>query len=226
MTVITQPPKPLESAASSWVSGEQHLLLNHVGWQAYLTIGSALRDRSGLRLTYDKGRLEFMTLSPEHERSKALLRRLIEILAEEMNLPLASFGSTTYQREDLARGLEPDECFYLANHVRMRGVQRIDLTRDPPPDLAVEVDVTQSSLDRMSIYASLGVSELWRFEGETLRAYQLGANQTYEAVERSGSFPSVPLVDFPRFVQQGLDEDDTSMARAFRAWVREQLARK
>jgi Uma2 family endonuclease len=101
----------------------------------------------------------------------------------------------------------------------MRGVKRIDLTRDPPPDLAVEIDVTNSSVNRMELYARIGVPELWRFEGEALRVYQLASGR-YEPIDRSPTFPNVPIGDLVPLLVIGLNEDDTSMIRAVRAWAR------
>jgi Uma2 family endonuclease len=163
-----------------------------------------------------------MTTSPEHEGYKSLLSRLIDVLSEELNLEIRGFGSTTYQRQDLDRGLEPDECFYIANQARMRGVRRRDLTRDPPPDLVLEIEVSRSAVNRMALYASLGVPEVWRFDGETLAAYLLDASGQYAPSERSPTFPSVALEDFVRFARLGDDQGETTMARAFRAWLREQ----
>lgn len=201
------------------------VLIENVDWQAYEAIGEAFRDRANIRLTYDRGRLEIMTLSAEHERLKILIGYLIQVLAEETALRICSFGSTTYKRDILERGLEPDQCFYYRNLARVRGLRRIDLSRDPPPDLAVEVDVTNSSLNRMSIYAHLGVSELWRLEGETLRVYGLGTAAAYEPADGSSAFPAVPVSELVQFLRLGIDEDDTTMIQACRAWVREHLAK-
>jgi Uma2 family endonuclease len=119
--------------------------------------------------------------------------------------------------------LEPDQCYYFRDIARVLSLDRLDLTRDPPPDLAVEIDVTQSSVDRLAIYATLGVPEVWRFHGGRMSIFVLAANGRYEDVETSRSFPRVPIPDLPRFVNQGMTEGDLPMARAFRAWVREQL---
>jgi len=200
-------------------------LLHDVSWENYIKIGDALEDRPALRLTYDRGSLEIMVTSSEHEGYKSRLSRLFEALTEEMNVAVKGFGSMTHQREDLRRALEPDECYYLANHARMRGVKRLDLTRDPPPDLVLEMEVTCSALDRMDIYATLGVPEVWRFDGETVTPYQLVEGQ-YERLARSPTFPMIPLEELVRFVRLGESEDDTTMVRAFRSWVRKQLVVK
>jgi Uma2 family endonuclease len=224
MTAIAPPLLPTDQGRNEHRSGEQRLLLHNVSWRSYVTIGDALGE-CHVRLTFDRGNLEFMTLSPEHERYKNLLRCLIQALAEELNLPIGGLGSTTDRREDLDRGLEPDECWYIRHLPAVRGKKRLDLTVDPPPDLVVEIDITSSSLNRMEIYASLGVPEAWRFDGTTLQVYRLGADGHYQVSERSVNFPSVPVTELLNFVRQGEAEDDTSMLRAFRAWVREQLAK-
>jgi Uma2 family endonuclease len=119
-----------------------------------------------LRITYDRGALEIMTLSPEHERLKHLLGYFILILVEELGWNMAGFGSMTFKRKRHQRGLEPDECYWIENELAVRGKDRIDLRRDPPPDLVIEIDWTHSSLDRLAIFAILGVPEVWRFDGK------------------------------------------------------------
>ena len=164
-----------------------------------------------------------MSPSYEHEAYGALLGRMIEILTEELNIPIKAGKSTTFRRLDLDRGLEPDECYYIDNAARLLGKAEIDLRRDPPPDLAIEVDITSSSLDRMGVYAALGVPELWRFDGQSLQVYRLGPKGAYEPVDRSPNFPSLPPAEVVGFLHQSLTTDDTSLARSFRAWVRERI---
>jgi Uma2 family endonuclease len=206
------------------IEAGQRLVLDNVDWPAYEAIGEALLNRANIRLTYDRGSLEIMTLSPEHERLKVLLGCCVLVLADETGVRLGGFGSTTYKSELIKRGLEPDQCYYHKNLARMRGVKRLDLTRDPPPDVAIEIDVTNSSVNRMDLYAKLGVPELWRFEDEKLRVYQLAADR-YEPIDHSPTFPNVPVGDLVPFLAIGLNEDDTTMIRAVRAWVRDLPAR-
>src|ERR1700758_4064337 len=125
------------------VRNGQKLVLPNVTWQTYLELGAALQDRN-IYLTYDRGVLEIMVISLEHERFKGLFGLLIFTLARCFRLKIGVFGSFTHQRKDLLRGLEPDQCFYLANLAAVKGKKRINLKRDPPPDLAVEVDITRS----------------------------------------------------------------------------------
>jgi Uma2 family endonuclease len=203
----------------------QHVVLEDIEWAAYESIGEALRDRANIRLTYDRGRLEIMTLSQEHERFKYLIGRLIDVVAEEMGVRIEGFGSTTYKRDVLERGLEPDQCYYHQNFDRVRGLRRIDLNRDPPPDLAIEVDITHSSLNRMGIYELIGVPELWRLEGQVIRVYMLNAEGRYEMAERSPTFPGVSVMELAPLLQIGFADGGTAMVQAARAWVHEQLSR-
>ena len=141
----------------------QRMLLHDITWRGYEAIGRALADRPGLRITYDRGTLEIMTTSPEHERYKHVLRRLLEAWCDEFAVPMACYGSMTFKRKKRKRGLEPDECYWIAHESQVRGKDRIDFQIDPPPDLVLEIDISRSSLDRMAIYSVLGVPEVWRY---------------------------------------------------------------
>lgn len=224
MNILARPTAPPEGGR--WTASQgQRLVLNNVPWQSYAAIGDALPDRPGLRMTYDRGSLEFMTLSPEHEKYKIRLGRLLEALVEECGLRVEPAGSMTMRREELERGLEPDECFWIANEPHMRARLDWDPTRDPPPDLVIEIEVSRSALDRMGIYAALRVPEVWRCDGANLRAHLLQPDGSWQASEISPTFPKIPLAGIVPFLQPSETVDYLSMIRAFRAWVREQLAR-
>lgn len=202
---------------------QDRLRLSDISWKAYVTFSDGLGPRH-VRVTYDQGEMEVMTLSPEHENRKHVLGILVVELAVEMEIDIAGYGSMTCRREDLARGLEGDECYWIANETKVRGRTDIDLAIDPPPDLALEIDVSRSSLDRMGIYAALRVPEVWRWDGEKLRVYLLTADGTYEQSDRSRAFPFLPIAEFEKFLKR-TDISETQLVRAFRAWVREQMSR-
>jgi len=174
-------------------------------------------------MTYDRGTLEIMTLSPRHERWKYILGRLVETLAEEFGIQIIGFGSMTCKRRKKRRGLEPDECYWVANAAAIRGHLDIDLRVDPPPDLAMEVDVTSSSLDRMGIYRALGVVEVWRFDGKTLTFSQLQPNGKYSRIQTSVAFPGLTAADLMPFLALAGQQDDHEIVKAFRAWVRQRF---
>jgi Uma2 family endonuclease len=166
-----------------------------------------------------------MAPSYRHENYAGALGRFVMVLCEELDISVKSGGSTTFRRDDLERGLEPDDCFYIANIRSVLGKTELDLTVDPPPDLAIEIDVTSSSLDRMGIYASLCVPEVWRFDGRSLCVCCLRPNGEYEECNTSPTFPMVPLRRVVEFLEQCTDSDDVSLVRKFRAWVRKQIVR-
>ncbi len=188
--------------ATVTIPTEQRFVLAGIDWPAYVTFGELLGERH-VRLTYDRGELEFMTLSPEHERAKKRLARLIEALTEELDIDIASCGSMTCRREDLERGLEPDECYSISHEAQVRGRTDVDLEQDPPPDLVLEVEISRSALDRMGLYASFGVSEVWRWDGQTIHVSRLQTDGHYADSQRSHVFPFLPLTEFTRFAIGG-----------------------
>jgi Uma2 family endonuclease len=201
---------------------EQRFVLNDIDWSTYRRFGDLLGDRH-IRITYDRGVMELMTLSPERERSKKLLARLIEALAEEMEIDMAGFGSMTCQRDDLERGLEPDECYWIEHEPQVSGRDEIDLAVDPPPDLVLEVEISRSALNRLALYARLGVPEVWRWDGQTLSVCHLTENSKYSEATSSRAFPFLPITELTRFLTMRSEMSDTKLLRAFRAWVREQI---
>jgi Uma2 family endonuclease len=209
-------------ARAAWPNGTQRLMLHNIDWPTYDTLLHVLDGRH-LRITYDQGDLEIMPVSPEHDRGTHLLRRLIDVVGEEAAIAISGMRSTTLRRANVQRGLEPDEWYYIGKVPHVLGKRQWDLTREPPPDLAVEVEVTRSALDRMGIYAALRVAEVWRFNGKTLRVFRLQANGQYAERDRSEYFPWLPISELVRFVRKGARDGDLAMARAFRTWVRGRL---
>ena len=153
----------------------QKLILDNVSWEEYTRLLRTFEGRH-LRLTYDRGRLEIMTLSYEHEYSGDFLGRMVVVLTEELNLPIRGGGSTTFRRRKMKKGLEPDNCYWIAHEADVRNLKIIDLRKDPPPDLAIEVDVNSSSMNRMRIYAALKVPEVWRWDKNGLAFFVLNAD--------------------------------------------------
>ncbi|HWG47087.1 MAG TPA: Uma2 family endonuclease [Gemmataceae bacterium] len=199
------------------------LLLNRVDWRTYTRLLCIFADRRGYRLTYDRGALEIMSPLPEHESDADFLGRLATTLTEELGLPIKAGRSTTLRRKRKQRGLEPDCCYWIANEPAMRGKRDLDLRVDPPPDLAIEVDVTSSSLNRMGIYRALGVPEVWRLDDQTLTFHVLGANRTYGVVSHSLSFPLVTAADLLPFFASCASQEENSVIRQFREWIRQRI---
>lgn len=160
--------------------------------------------------------------SPEHEVDKELIGDMVKILLEELGIDCECFGSTTFKNQAMESGIEPDQCFYIQNHQMMRGRRRIDLSVDPPPDLAIEVDVTSKT--QLDAYQALGVAELWRFEAGRLQILVLEADQ-YQPSQQGSTFPDLPIVDLvTEFVAQSRSLGRSPTLRAFRVCVRQQLS--
>jgi Uma2 family endonuclease len=203
---------------------EQRLVLHGVPWATYERLLRAFADRPGVRLTFDRGTLEIMTLSYEHERLVHLLDRLVVALTEELNLPLQGGGSTTLRRRRRKRGLEPDECYWIASEPRVRGKRTIDLRVDASPDLALEIDITHSSLDRLAIHAALGIPEVWRVEGQALVCHLLGSDGRYAVSAQSRAFAGLATADLVPFLDMRGQMDENAIVRHFRGWVRQRFS--
>jgi Uma2 family endonuclease len=203
-------------------SVDQRVVLHDISWETY---ESLLRELEGqqLRLTYDRGELEIMTPSPRHGKIGLLIARLIETYTLELHVPLVGLSNTTWRRESLEKGIEADECYYLANATWAAGREEFDLDVDPPPDLAIEVDISRSSLDKQSIYAALGVPELWRYEDDQLSIVQLDTQGHYQPSQASPSLPHLPPKVIERFVRlRTSGKTDTEIIAAFVEWIHEQ----
>ncbi len=199
---------------------EEIIHLSGISWQTYETLLEELSDRR-IRLTYNRGNLEIMVPSPEHELSKEVLGRFVETLAEELAVQIYPLGSTTFKRPQLS-GAEPDKCFYIYNIDAVRGKKRLDLTKDPAPDLVIEIDVTNSSYNRLQVYADLGVAEVWIYNGESLVIKQL-ENKIYITSQKSKFFQNLPITEITQFLQQAETVDYLELVKAFRQWVRSQI---
>jgi Uma2 family endonuclease len=198
---------------------DQHIVFDDVSWDFYEHL---LREvgNGAIRITYDRGRLEIMSPLPKHERWGEWIGRLIELMCLERSIPVESLGSTTFRNRAKRGGLEPDQCFYIANADRAREINdAFDPATDPPPDLAVEIDITRRSIDREPIYAALRVPELWRFDGEHLTALHRSAKGKYVKRARSLSFPFLNVAEFERFVLRMNDKDQIRVLREFREQV-------
>src|SRR3954462_13121446 len=149
-------------------SAEHRVILHNTSWETYERLLADNENNSAPRFTYDRGELEIMSPSPEHEKFNRRIAQLVLAVSDELGIEAEDLGSTTFRREDLARGFEPDSCFYIQNEERIRGKGRIDLTVDPPPDLVIEIDITSPSFSKLPIYAQIGVPEVRRYDGERM----------------------------------------------------------
>jgi Uma2 family endonuclease len=193
--------------------------LQGITWQTYQSLLQELESQPGKRLTYDNGVLEIFL--PPHETYKRLLGRLVEIVTEEMDLEIRSLSASTWSRKDLLKGVEADECYYIQNEAAVRGKRSIDLTIDPPPDLAIEIDISNPSVPRLPIYAALGVPEVWQFNGKNLKILGLVAGE-YVTQAQSQSLPIVTVEVARRLLNQAQEMGETSWAKVVRQWAKGQ----
>ena len=199
---------------------DEIIRLSGISWKTYETLLEELSDRR-LRLTYNRGNLEIMAPSPEHELNKRVLGRFIETIAEELEVNIYPLGSTTFKQPKLI-GVEPDECFYIRNIAAVQGKRRLNMAEDPAPDLIVEIDITSSSQNRLQVYADLGVAEVWIYNGESLVIQQL-QNATYIANQTSQFFISLPISEVANWLQRSTTIDYLALVKEFRLWVRSQI---
>ncbi len=215
MTVTLNPVLP---PAPTRVLPEQRVILHNASWETYERLLSEHDEDSGKHFAFDQGTLEIMVLSAEHENYSDILALLVNTVADEMEIDVNSFGSTTFQREDLLRGFEPDACFYIHNEARVRGKKRLDLRVDPPPDLVIEVDITSPSLNKFPIFAALGVPEVWRYDGERVSIFCLRAGG-YTEQAASTMLPKVTGAVLTEFVQSSQQVKRREWLRTVRTWA-------
>lgn len=196
----------------------QSLTLTDISWQDFEAILDELGELRSSLLAYDRGILEIMTPLPEHEYFKETFGDAVKEIAETLEIDYESYGSTTWREQAKATGVEPDNCFYLQNEAQVRGRIDLDLQCDPPPDLVLEIDCTSKSLDRLLIYAKLGVPEIWRYESGEIRLYELQAGQYVESI-RSLTFPTLPIRELPELIEQYRLQGRRALRRGIRKWV-------
>ncbi|NET46275.1 Uma2 family endonuclease [Okeania sp. SIO2B3] len=200
---------------------ENYIILYPISWETFGRMSEELRENSTKRLVYDGGYLQIMSPLMQHENNNWFIARLIFIMAEEWNLNIKSVGSLTLKRDDIQKGIEPDACFYLQNEAEVRNKQHIDLNKgDIPPDLAIEIDITNSSMDKLPIYGELGIGEVWRYDGKVLRFYGLNRQtKSYDEIRQSLAFPLLDITIIPQWLEQRLIIGETATLKQFRKWA-------
>jgi Uma2 family endonuclease len=209
---VAQPIQPIR------LTDQPHVVLYGQTWEFYERLLAEIGDRP-LRVTFDNGDLEMMAPLPLHELWKWYISRLIELMAFDLDIEIQAYGSATFRREDLAKGLEPDECYYIRHADAFRAKYDLDLTVDPPPDLAIEIDITHRSIARQPIYAALGVPELWRFDGKKLQLLELNEQGKYQPIDSSRAFPQLPMAKFQEFLFRLESEPQLKVLKEFRVWI-------
>jgi Uma2 family endonuclease len=209
--MITTPENPTERLPI----GEKRVALRGLSWQDYLQILEALPQTRAARLTYDTGLLEITVPLEDHEFSRCLIECFVRTLVELMGLRIKTMGSTTMNYRSLQKGTEPDCAFYIQNQPLVKG-RNVDFSQDPPPDLVVEIDITHTDIAKNQFYASLGIPEFWRFNGQVWRIYLL-QDGAYLEVEQSPTFPQVNKPQLYAFLAVA-KEDEVAAVTELRAW--------
>ena len=198
---------------------ETRTLLTNISWQTFKIMLAEMGSQRSNRLAYESGIVEIMTPLMLHENSNRLIEVFIGVMCE-LGLEIKRTGSLTLTRDDLERGGEPDSSYYIQNESLVRNKENIDLATDPPPDLVLEVEYSRSALNKLAIYASMKIPELWRFNGKVLQVYTL-ADRQYTEVEISPTFAPIPVREIPRFLEQAKTQGENATTRNFRIWVRQ-----
>jgi Uma2 family endonuclease len=196
---------------------EQRLTLHDVSWETYDKLLEAFGEHRAVRFTYDQGVLEFMVPLEAHENPSDLIGVFIRTLAVESGANIKGLASTTLRRRELARGAEPDKCYYIKNEPLVRG-RTVDLEQDPPPDLVAEIDITHTDIDKNALYAELGIPEFWRFDGQELKIYQ-SQDGLYQEESVSPTFPWAAKEVFYNFLEQCRSIGEAQAQRELGVWV-------
>jgi Uma2 family endonuclease len=204
------------------ILAEQRTILHNISWQTFEALLQETGENRGSRFAYDCGTLEITIPLFGHENPKGNFGNFIIALAEELEIEIKSAGSTTLKRRIKNRGIEPDNCYYIQNEIAVRGRQELDLETDLPPDLAIEIDISSSSVNKLGIYSALGVPELWRYNGRVLKFYKLAERQYIEC-KFSRAFPLVSVTEMSRFIEQSKTTGEIALLKSFRAWVRDKI---
>lgn len=197
------------------------LTLSNVSWEEYENLVQAVGEAPSLRINYNRGRMEIMTLSFKHEHYSHFVEQMVGIIRLLLRVKVAFFGSATLKRQRRLKGAEPDACFYVQNAPVIGHKINLDLRIDPPPDVVLEVDIHHESFSRFHIYEGLGVPELWHYDEKRLTIYHLVEGR-YEAVINSLAFPILTDEVLTRFLAQSQTEGQDDTLLAFEEWLRAQ----
>jgi Uma2 family endonuclease len=195
------------------------IILHNISWQEFEEILTELGENRASRLAYYQGNLEIKMPLPKHEVAKVIIGDLVKIILEELEIDCECFGSTTFKRQDMNSGIEPDDSFYIKNHVQMIGKEKIDLNIDPPPDLVIEIDVTSKT--QLDAYLALAVPEVWRYENDKLQI-NIWQDGKYIESENSPNFPDLQIAEIiPQFVEESRIIGRSPTLRKFRQWIKQ-----
>ncbi len=208
----------MASAFPPAVQAEQYVILSGISWKTYDCLLADMADGHVAYVTYDQGMLEIRVPSFVHEQLNRLFHDLFTAIAVAMQIEFLHAGSTTFKREDVQRGFEPDTCFYVQHVEHVWGKTQLDLAVDSPPDVVIEIDITHASLNKLPIYAAVGVPEVWRYTGQALTILTL-AGETYHAQAASSALPGVERHVLEQWLEAGQTTKRTEWLRRVQTWA-------
>jgi len=218
------PPARVAVAATT----EQRIVMRGVKWELYDSLSDAVGKKQHVYLAYDGQDLEIMTKGRDHEVFREILGRFVSTVTFELKIGSRGARETTWKRPDIKRGLEADLCYYfdagkLAADAQSRARKSRKVADYPNPDMAIEIDLSQSQIDRPSIYAALRVHETWCFDGVSLRIDHLQEDGTYAPAASSRYLP-VRAGEVVRWVAHEDTNDELAWEHRLREWIRTELA--
>ena len=190
-------------------------------WEDYESLLEAVGEAGGLRISFDDGDLHIMTLSSEHENYAQTIIRIVDRLSVFQDIEIAFFGSATIKQSPTSKGTEPDACFYVQSIEKIGNSIKLDFSVDPPPDIAVEIDIHHESLYKFPIYAKLGVPEIWRYDSKKFEIYKLEKGK-YKKIERSESLPVLNTKILGELLNRSREQRQTQILKDFEKWLKEQ----
>lgn len=204
---VTIPIQAIEITPGSQIA------IHNLSWRDFEQLLTDLGEKRHTRIAYYRGTLEIMSPLALHECPHRIIAYIITAILEIQGRNWEDFGSTTFKRPDIA-GIEPDTCFYIENADQVKGCTRMNLDIYPPPDLAIESDVTSKTT--LDAYTALGVPEVWIYSNDKLKIYVLDSNNYVESTF-SPTFPDLPIREFiSQLVQKAIDNGTSQMLRELR----------
>jgi Uma2 family endonuclease len=217
----------MSAIATNWrelieqLPADAEIKLHNVSWDDYEELLEQVGEASGLRISFDEGTLRIMTISSEHEKYATFIEGLMTVIRLRLRLNIISFGSTTMRKRKKEKGNEPDACFYVQSAPLIGNRLKLDFSKDPPPDIAVEVDVHHDSEDKLAIYAGLGVPEVWRYESGQLSIYLLEDGSYVEAAQ-SRALPLLTAELLTNYLWRLCEDGEYQALMAFDEWLQTQ----
>ena len=205
----------------SQLPADSFLIRENVSWEEYEDLLEQVGEATWLRIAYDDGTLEIITVAPKHEKFATLIEGLVGVIRLRLRMNIVFFGSSTMRKEKKRKGIEPDACFYVQTAEALGNRMDLDFEKDPPPDVAVEVDVTRHSISKFGIYAGLGVPEVWIYDGKELKIHLLEQDEYLPAIESQ----ALPILSGPilsKFLSQLREEGELQAILAFDDWLQSQ----